>query len=353
MRVPQLTRRQAVAAGVVAAAGVAAGVAVGVNLLAGGDETVPAEPVGADESSKSKLGGKLTMYTCCDETLINAFVPAFMQETDVVVDVIQKTAAEMRDQVAQEVGGGRPVADVVWGGDDSWYAAGASVFEKYLPAEADKVRDDCRNQSGYATPLSRDVSVIVVNKALVEELGLEVEGYESLLSEKLAGRLAMADPETDAAAKAAREAVRAAGDLLPAYVTTSEDGIVTPGGEPFLAAVWAQVGGNMRATSADVLEDVLAGGAVAGLVYEEPAVAAAQLTGDVEVVYPKEGCLVVPSCCAIAKGADNLEQARAWMDYACGEAGQKGAAAKVTLRSVRDGIGAKDEFATLTVTTAG
>lgn len=353
MRMPQLTRRQAVAGGVVAAAGVAAGVVAGVNLLAGGDESVPAEPVGSDEASKTKLGGKLTMYTCCDETLINAFVPAFMSETDVVVDVVQKTAAEMRDLVAEEVANGRPVADVVWGGDESWYTAGASAFEKYLPAEADKVREDCRNQSGYVTPLSRDVCTIVVNKALVEEFGVEIEGYESLLGEKLTGRVAVADAQTDAAAKTAREAVRAAGDLLPAYVTTGEDGSVTPGGEPFLAAVWAQAGGAVRATSGDVLEDVLAGSAAAGLVYEEPAAAAAQLTGDVDVVYPKEGCLVVPSCCAIVKGAGNLEQARAWMDYACGEAGQKAAAAKVALRSIRDGIGPKDEFATLTVAAVG
>lgn len=339
------------AAGAATAAAVAAGVAVGVNVFAGGDEDVPAEPVGADETSKTKLGGKLTMYTCCDETLINAFVPAFMQETDVVVDVVQKTAAELRDLVAAEVAAGKPVADVVWGGDESWYAAGASCYEKYVAPEGEKLRDDCRNQSGYVTPLSRDVSVIVVNKALVEELDVEIRGYESLVGEKLAGRLAVADPQTDAAAKTAREAVRAAGDLLPAYVTTNEDGTVTPGGEPFLAAVWAQAGGVARATSADVLEDVLDGVAAVGLVHEEAAAAAARLTVDVEVVYPKEGCLVAPCCCAVVKGAGNLEQARAWVDYATSEAGQKAAAAKVTLRSVRDGIGDVGELATLTVAT--
>ncbi len=347
MRAPQLTRRQAVAAGAVAVLGAAAGAVGAVGLLSGGDESVPAEPTSADEASQAKLGGKLTMYTCCDETLINAFVPVFMQETDVVVDVVQKTAAQMRDLVAAEVAAGRPVADVVWGGDESWYAGGAAVFEKYVAAEGEKLREDCRNETGYVTTVSRDVCAIVVNKALAEELGVEVDGYESLLDEKLAGRVAVADAGTDAAAKASRDAARAVGDLLPAYVTTDEDGVVRPGGEAFLAAAWAQAGGAVRESSADVLIDVLDGGAAAGLVYEQPAAAAARLTGDVEVVLPKEGCLVAPSCCAIVKGAGNLEQARAWMDYACSEAGQKAAAGKVTLRSVRDGIGSEDEFPAL------
>ena len=207
--------------------------------------------------------------------------------------------------------------------------------------------DGCRNTDGYVTPATREVCAIAVNSAKAAELGVEIAGYGDLLDERLAGLVAVADPQTDAAGKSSREAVREVGNLLPAFVTTAEDGSVVPGGDAFLAAMDAQTGGNVRATSEDVLEVVLSGEAVAGLVYEQAAAAMADLTGEVEVVLPREGCLVVHGCTAIARGATNLAQARAWVDFACGEGAQRAAAGKVRLRSVRDGIGEKDDFAKL------
>ena len=336
MEKPHLTRRSFVGLGVGALAA-GTGVALGVTRCSAGDAEVPSEPKGSDAAAGSgsgaavdaKVGGKLVMYTCCDEALINAFVPGFMQETGVVVDVVRKSAAECRDDVAAEVAAGRVIADVVWGGDEDWYAAGEACFEKYFSSGNTGVLDECRNADGFVTPITREVCAIAVNSAKAAEL------------------VAVADPQADAAGRSSREAVHEVGNLLPAFVTTAEDGSVVPGGDAFLAAMDAQTGGNMRATSEDVLEDVLSGEAVAGLVYEQAAAAIADLTGEVEVVLPREGCLVVHGCTAIARGATNLAQARAWVDFACGENAQRAAAGKVRLRSVRDGIGEKDDFAKL------
>lgn len=354
MEKPHLTRRSFVGMGVGALA-VGAGVALGVTRCSAGDAEVPSEPKvgdaasssGADAGSDAKVGGKLVMYTCCDEALINAFVPSFMQETGVVVDVVRKSAAECLDDVAAEVAAGRVIADVVWGGDEDWYSAGEACFEKYFSSGNAGVLDECRNTGGCVTPVTREVCAIAVNSAKAAELGVEISGYDDLLDERLAGLVAAADPQTDDAGKSSRKAVHEVGNLLPAFVTTAEDGRVVPGGDAFLSAMDAQTGGNVRATSEDVLEDVLSGDAVAGLVYEQAAAAMADLTGEVEVVLPREGCLVVHGCTAIARGATNLSQARAWVDFACGEGAQRAAAGKVRLRSVRDGIGEKDDFAKL------
>lgn len=354
MEKPHLARRSFVWMGVGALA-VGAGAAFGVTRCSASDAEVPSEPSGADAaagsgsgaSADAKVGGKLVMYTCCDEALINAFVPGFMQETGVVVDVVRKSAAGCRDDVAAEVAAGRVIADVVWGGDEDWYSAGETCFEKYFSSENAGVLDGCRNTDGYVTPATREVCAIAVNSAKAAELGVEIAGYGDLLDEWLAGLVVVADPQTDAAGKSSREAVREVGNLLPAFVTTAEDGSVVPGGDAFLAAMDAQTGGNVRATSEDVLEDVLSGEAVAGLVYGQAAAAVADLTGEVEVVLPREGCLVVHGCTAIARGATNLAQARAWVDFACGENAQRAAAGRVRLRSVRDGIGEKDDFARL------
>ncbi len=336
---PYLTRRSLVG-GAVAAAAVAAGVAVGVSRCDKGEEDVPAEPAAQEEDASSKkLGGKMTLYTCCDEALVNAFVPAFMQQTNVVVDVVQRSAAACRDEAAAEVAGGIAGADVVWGGDAGWYAAGSECFARYLSGENSGVIKDCRNTDGYATPLTREVCVIAINPSQVKQLGVTIDGYESLTDERFAGWLAVSDPTTDAMAKTAAEELRAAGDALPAYATTDDEGNVTPGGEAFLSAVWAQAGGNVRATSADAIQDVVDGAAAAAIVYEQAARSAEAETSQVEVVYPKEGCAVALGCSAVVRGATNLEQAKAWIDFACSEAGQKAAAEKVCLRSIREGVG--------------
>lgn len=334
---PLLTRRSLIG-GAVAAVAVAAGVAVGVASC-GGEEDVPAEPTVSEDASGSKLGGKLTLYTCCDEALVNAFVPAFMQETGVVVEVVQKTAAQCRDEVAAEVAAGGPAADVVWGGDASWYAAGGDSFDKYISGENSGVLAECRNVDGYATPVTRELCVIAVNSAQAKALGLKIDGFQALTDARLTGFLAVADPERDAAAKSAAEAVRAVGDTLAAYATADDEGDSTPGGEAFLSAVWSQAAGNVRPTSADALQDVVDGTAVAAIVYEQAARAQEKETGLVEVVYPIEGCAQSLGCTAVVRGARSLEQARAWVDFACGEVGQKAAAEKVALRSVREGIG--------------
>ncbi len=335
----RMTRRSFIVGGCVAVAAAAGGVAVGVASCSGGEEDVPAEPTASEDASSDKLGGKLTLYTCCDEALINAFVPAFMQETGVVVEVVQGSAAQCRDEVAAEVAAGSPVADAVWGGDASWFAAGEASFEKYISGENSGVIAECRNIGGYATPATRELCVIAVNTEAAKALGLKIDGFESLTDARLSGLLAVADSTTDAMAKSAAEALRAVGDTLPAYASTDEEGNATPGGEAFLSAVWAQAVGDVRATSADALRDVVDGAAVATIVYEQAARAMETETGRVEIVYPKEGCVRTLGCTAVVRGARNLEQARAWVDFVCSEAGQKAAAEKVALRSVREGVG--------------
>ena len=340
---PYLTRRSFIG-GAVAAVAAAAGVAAAVAYFSHGEEDVPSEPTVLEDASSAKLGGKLTLYTCCDETLINAFVPAFMQETGVAVEVVDRTAAQCRDEVAAEVAAGSPAADVVWGGDASWYAAGEACFDKYMSGENSSVIKEYRNVDGYVTPVTREVCVIAVNKAQADMLGVTIDGFASLTDARLTGQLAVSDPATDAAAKSAIEALRAVGNTLAAYATTDGEGNAIPGGDAFLSAVWAQAGGNVRATSADALQDVVAGAAVAAIVYEQAARAQESATGQVEIVYPSEGCLLVLGCTAVVRGATNLEQARAWVDFVCSEAGQKAAADKVALRSIREGVGEKGEL---------
>ena len=355
---------------------VGAATAVGVSRCSHGDADMPAEPTTSGDAAAGKRGGKLVLYTSCNDALVNAVVPAFSQETGIVVDVRQMTTSECRDYAAAEVAAGSVIGDVVWGGDENWYAAGEGCFEKYFSAENQSVRDDCRNEGGYATPVTREVCVIAVNKALAEKLQLEVKGYESLLAGACAGLVAMPDPKTDAAGLSQIEAVLAVGDAqkaktdasavtsgeASAAASTTEKGDVAAeptdaaagdaiasgaatealDGQALLAGILAQVGDKVLSTSEDVIETVLNGEAVAGLVYEQLAQDFASSTGEIEVVYPQEGVLVGHGCAAIVKGCDNHEQARSWIDYVTGDSCQWAAAGKSAVRSVRDGVALRE-----------
>lgn len=380
-RLPHISRRAFVAAGAASAA-VAGGVAFGVSRCSRSEADVPAEPAAGDSADSTKRGGKLMLYTSCEDSLVNAVVPAFMQETSIVVEVVQMGDAELAAAVADEVASGSVAADVAWGGDASWYAAGAERYERYISAQNSGVREECRNTDGFVTSVTREVCVILVNKEQVKKLKLEIEGYEDLLDEKLAGLVAVADPHVDAAGLSAVAAVLAAGAGAAAgetaTVSVEKDVVVggegvaeesaTEGGDAaegeaaaegddatgddaatdaargreLLAGIIAQTGGTLYATSEDAAEAVLSGEAVAGLVYEQAAWEMAELTDEVEVVYPSEGCFVALSCSAIVRGSTNNEQARAWIDFVAGETCQKAAAEKTFARSVRDGVSLRE-----------
>lgn len=382
----RLTRRSAVAGGALALLAVASAV-FGVARCSRGDEDVPAEPSAGDAAAASgsgsaaapRHGGKLTLYTSCSDSLVNAVVPAFSQETGIAVNVVQMTSAQCQADVAAEVEAGSPAADVVWGGDASWFANPQNIYERYFSAENSSVLDEWRATDGYVTSVVREVCAILVNRERAEEAGLQIGGYVDLLDPKLAGLVAMADPHADATALTQVEAVLAVGDALAAEgepgeaaaaaaesaadaeaadATAAEasetpddaaasDAPAVSSGSELLSALRAQIGGAPYETSEDVAEAVLSGAVVAGLVYEQQAAAAADLSDEVEVVYPAEGCLAAASCTAIARGCGNGEQARAWVDYVLTEACQRAAQDKAHARSVREGVAGEDGFALL------
>lgn len=159
-------------------AALAASACAGLGCLAacsGGKENVPAEPAPTNPS-EGKLGGKLVLYTSCTESLVNAVVPAFMEESGTAVRVVRGTTGELLARLGQEAASGEVVADVMWGGDASWYVptsgeknpgepgsdADGSPFQAYVSADNASMREGCGNVAGVATPVTREVAVIAV-----------------------------------------------------------------------------------------------------------------------------------------------------------------------------------------------
>ncbi len=342
----KVTRRDAVVGGVVAAAAVAGGVAFGVSQVAGGDGS-GASASGSDDAGATgddaaagdsaveggvvEPAGKMTLYTSCADTLVNAFVTGFEEKTRIAVDVWMMTCAEWQAALAADVERGVATADVVWGGDRSCY----------------------EGLAGLATPqkVCREACAIVLSRELGEKVRAGITGYATLAAAGLAGQVCVADPVADED-----------GFLQMVGLLCAGDKVAAAAGRLGTDAQWAYVQGfatscglKTLASGTDVQDALVGGTAVAALMPEQQAYELAKLTDMVDVVLPVEGSLVVPTYMARVGGCTNADQVAAWFDYVCGEEGQKAAAQATYLRPVEEGTAlhegmtADDDLAALTV----
>lgn len=307
------------------------GCVVGLGLAAcrGGDESVPNEPT---NPSAGKLGGKLVMYTTNDENLINTVVPAFEEKYSVAVSVTQAESGSCFDMLRSEKSS--PVADVMWGSSYRWFAENEDLFQSYFAEENSAVSGEWRNTSGYYTPYCLDGSVIVLNKTLCE--GLDVAGYADLLNERLAGKIAMTNPNTSSSGFAQLT------NILADFGGYESDDAWT-----FVQKLVSLAGSAFVAQSSDVYGNVADAVSSAGLSYEGPCEELVGSGADVQVIYPREGCVFLPAASAITKGCDNLAQAQAWTDYLVTQTCQQLIASDTAARPVRDDVTSREDMQSL------
>lgn len=301
----ELSRRTVVVGGaalVVAGVGVAAGVA----SCTRGAADVPVEPTasGDDAEGASKLGGKLVLYSSCSQSLINAAVARFSQDTGVTVNVVRGTEAELATRMAADAANGEPAADIVWGGDVAWLSVGV---EKPVKAE-------------------REVAALAVSPELKDA----PETYSDLLEADLAGRVALCDPATCEAGWLHLVGALAAGGALGSDVAWQ-----------FVADLLA-VGAVVCASEDEALQMVLDGGVDVALVSEQQARHQARRTGEMGVAWPGGGLATATGCAAKVYGCRNASQADAFLDFLSGHDGQQ-VLADALARPVADGVSASGE----------
>ncbi len=333
-----VTRRSVVAGGAVAAAAVAAGVALGVSATGSGagvasgsgDGSGDAAEDGAVKMGPVEAAGKLTIYTSCNEALVNAFVVPFTEKTGIAVDVQTMSCAQWQAAVAEEVAAGINGTDVVWGGD-------RSCFE---------------GVAGLASPqkVSREVCALAVSWNVDDKVREKITGYSGLAAiaagaTGLAAQVCLADPTADEDGFLQLLGLLCAGERATSAASTTGSGATTTIAQLGTDNQWAYAQSFLSATGAKTLatmEDVenalVAGTAQVALMPEQRAYALAAVTGMVDVVLPAEGACVTPSYMARVASASNKDQVTAWFDYVCGEEGQRAAARATYLRPIEDAV---------------
>lgn len=250
---------------------------------------------GADE-----VTGILTVYTTMDESqqeiLLDEWAKLYPNcEIDIVADSVGTLATKIR---SDETSG----ADVVIGG---MFAADGDRYHDILQPYVSVLDDEqgYHDPAGYYTFYDVQVMCLVVNPEVLDELGVDVKGYQDLLQPELKGKILLADPA------AASSGWRQLQTILAVMGSSFED-----------AESWAYVEALLPQaistnSSKDVYNLVNEGEYAVGLSYEStPAGLIAQGGTVMELVYMEEGNTAMPGGAAIVKDAPNLTAAQAMMD---------------------------------------
>ena len=269
--------------------------------------------------------GNLSICSPNSDGLLS-IIPLFEEKTGIEVNVESLGTGDCMKRIGSELEQEHGTFDVMYGGSLANYVANKDLFQEYVSPEDEHLMDAYKNVRKYCTNYTIDGSVLLVNKDLLAEMGVEVNGYEDLLKPELVGKIASADPSSSSSAFCQLT------NMLLAMGGYEADEAWQYVHDLFVGQQVAITSG-----SSAVYKGVYNGEYAVGLTYEDPCVTLIKDGAtNIEVVYPVEGTVFLPAQIGIVKNAENVENAKAFVDFMLSEEAQIYLAENTTSRNVRE-----------------
>jgi iron(III) transport system substrate-binding protein len=261
-----------------------------------------------------KLGGKLVVYSPNSDGEIEGLLYYWAEKNGVTVELQSMGTGEVLSKLTAEKN--NPQADVQFGGMNlGVWTNNKDLFQAYTAKGDELLPVGYQNKTGFFTNYLLSGSNLLVNTDLEKQLGLNITGYADLLNPVLKGRIAMGDPTSSSSAYA---------QLTNMLLVMGDGKYDSPKAWDFIDKFFANLDGKILGSSSAVYRNTQAGEYVVAATYEDPSVALiTDGAKNVRVVYPKEGAVWLPAASAIIKGAPNLNNAKAFLDFLISEDGQK------------------------------
>lgn len=282
---------------------------------------------GTPTTTETKLSGNLVIYSPHPLEFMDPLIQEFENRTGVSVEVIAAGTGELLKRIEAEAGNVQ--GDIMWGGTVALLGTNTGLFEEYVSANEDAILPDYKNTTGKVTAFTVVPSVLIVNKNLAA--GIEIKGYEDLLNPALKGKIAHCDP---AKSSSSYEHVV---NILNAMGKGNPDN-----GWDYMTEFIKNLDGKLLSGSSAVYKGVADGEYTVGLTFEEGAVKSLVDGAPVEVVYMEEGVICRADGIAIIKDANNIENAKAFIDFVTSKDAQDIVISKLNRRSVRNDVAAAE-----------
>lgn len=263
-----------------------------------------------DSGAAASSSKELTVYTAFPEAEVIYYFNAFEKETGIKINYIRLSAGEMLTRVAAEKD--NPQATLMFGGSTDNYIAAAEqgLLEPYQSPELSNTPDTYIDPDGNWNPIYVGAIAFACNKDWFAEKGYDYPtSWEDLLDPKYEGEIIMAHPATSGTA----------------YTVLST--LVQLKGDDQVWDYLGQLNNNMSqyTKSGSAAPNAVAmGEAAIALTFSHDGLQPTAEGYPIELSFPSDGTGYEVGATAIIKGgkADEMENAKLFIDWMCSEKGQ-------------------------------
>ena len=268
--------------------------------------------------------GKLVLYTSAGKSEYELIVNAFKEKyPGIEVEIVSAGTGELASRIRAEAAA--PYGDVLMGGGNTIYRGIEECLEAYKSVEADNLFAEFMPEDNLFTPCYVNVNSIIVNKALLEKLGVEVTGWESLCDPALKGKISFANPADSGSALEV---------IVNMLAAMSPSGNVEDGWD-FVTRFVENLDGKFASGSSAAYKSVVEGEYPVGLCNEDKTISYMKAGADVYAVYAQEGITLRTSNIALIKGGANAKNAKLFIDFVVSKDCQTKMEAEINVRPVR------------------
>lgn len=256
----------------------------------------------AAAESERKVGGNLVVYSACNEDILGTLIPMFEEETGVKVELLTGGAGELLKRVEAE--SADPYCDVVLGGTESQFYNYIDQFQEYVSPNDEYMLDGHHSYANKLTPINTDAAVIMWNSNLIGDI--KVASYKDMLQPELKGKIALPDPASSGTGAGT------IADLVWLYNDGKWEG---DEGWDMVTEFTKQLDGKISPSSGNAHKSVADGENTITVTYEGAAFAYLKNGAEVGICYPEEGVIASNAMMAIVKDCENLDNAKALVDF--------------------------------------
>ncbi|PKM93280.1 MAG: iron ABC transporter substrate-binding protein [Firmicutes bacterium HGW-Firmicutes-1] len=265
----------------------------------------------------------LVIYSPLNEEIIIPIVKEFQETTGIQITYLSAGTVDLLTLLERK--GDKPLMDVLWGSSKEFIDSKLEYFQPYQTSYDSKIHKGFKHDRNDWNGFNLLPIVLMYNKKLVSPEEAP-KSWEDLLDPKWKGKMVYTDPNNSGSSFM----------ILSTLLSLGKEGNEYNWGN--VRKFLNNVDGKIMAKSSEVYNGIANGDFALGLTMEEAAVRLIRNGADVEMVYLEEGTPVITDVIVLMKDAQNLENAKIFIDFVLSDHVQKYMVDYFYLRSIRTDI---------------